>query len=75
MKDEEKTREQIIEEMNTLREEIKALKDRLDIAERMNKVMANREFRIAELKKENKELKARIEELEGRLKPQGNFQQ
>lgn len=40
------------------------LKEKLDIVERMNKLMVDRELRMEELKQGNRRLKARIEELE-----------
>jgi len=42
------------------------LKEKLDVVERMNKLMVNRELRMEELKQENRRLKARLEELEKR---------
>lgn len=66
MTDEEKTREQLIEELNALQNEVGELKAHLDIERRTVKVMADREFRIKEFRDENEELKARIEEMKGR---------
>lgn len=42
------------------------LKEKLDVVERMNKLMVGRELRMEELKQENRRLKARLEELEKR---------
>lgn len=40
------------------------LREKLDVVERMNKLMVGRELRMEELKQENRRLKARLEELE-----------
>jgi hypothetical protein len=51
MNDEEKAKEQLIQELNALRKEVGILNEQLEIERRTVKVMNQREFRIEELKK------------------------
>lgn len=44
----------------------KKFRENLDVQERLNKILLQREFRIKELKDENELLKKRIQEMEKR---------